>query len=184
MIPVRLSTARLVLDQPTLHDVDIIASYCQDPVFEQYLTTPWPYTREDAVGFVTVFAVGGWESGGEYTWAIRHDGKFVGVIGYRTGRGDIGFWMGAPHRGNGYMTEAVGAVADWLFSRGVASIEWFCVAGNHGSASVARKNGFSYAGERPSPHAHRGHAEVPAWFGTLAATDSRSPKPGWPVIPN
>lgn len=184
MKPVTLSTARLVLDQPTLDDVDAIASYCSDPLFEKYMTTPWPYTRADAIGFVTDFAVGGWATDREYTWAIRRDGEFVGVVGYRTARGDIGFWLGGPHRNNGYMTEAVGAVADWLFSRGVASIDWFCLAGNGASAAVARKSGFTFTGERPSPHAHRGRGEVPAWCGTLATIDTRDEKPGWPVIPN
>jgi RimJ/RimL family protein N-acetyltransferase len=181
MKPVTLSSARLVLDQPTLDDVDLIATYCSDPLFEKYMTTPWPYTLADAIGFVERYVVDGWQSGREYTWAIRHDGEFAGIVGYRTGRGDVGFWVGAPHRGKGYMTEAVSAVADWLFSQGTSSIEWFCVAGNQASAAVARKCGFTYTGERPSPYAHRGRGDIAAWFGTLAASDSRSEKPGWPL---
>jgi hypothetical protein len=45
---------------------------------------------------------------------------------------------------------------------------------------VARKSGFTYVCERSFPHAHRGRDDITAWFGTLAATDSRSEKPGWP----
>jgi RimJ/RimL family protein N-acetyltransferase len=183
MKPVDLRTSRLLLDQPTLDDVDLIAEYCADPLFEKYLTTPWPYTRADAVGFVEQYVASGWATDREYTWALRIEGELVGIVGFRPERGDIGFWMGAPHRGKGLMTEAVSAVADWLLARGVARIEWFCLVGNDASAGVARKAGFRFVGDRPTPHAHRGSGEHLAWFAELAATDTREEKPGWPVAP-
>lgn len=178
--PVTLTTERLVLDQPTSADVDVIARHCADPLFERYLTTPWPYTRDHAVAFIDGYVVDGWASDREYTWALRHAGELVGIIGYRTERGDIGFWVGAPHRGRGYMPEAVGGVADWLFTRSVASIDWFCLVGNLASAAVARRAGFTFTGEQRSPHAHRDGADHAVWHGVLTATDSREPKPGWP----
>ena len=53
MIPVELRSERLILSIPTGDaDIEAIARFCQDPLFEQYLTTPWPYTRNDAVAFV------------------------------------------------------------------------------------------------------------------------------------
>jgi RimJ/RimL family protein N-acetyltransferase len=180
MKPVTLQTARLVLDQPTLDDIDLITEYCQDPVFETVLTTPWPYSREDALTYVTEFAPNGWKLDTEYGWALRRGSQFLGVASWRR-RGDIGFWMGEPHRGNGYMTEAVGGILDWVFSTGVQSVTWECLAGNTGSASVARKAGFSYAGERNSSRVHRGGTPRLAWHGMIAATDSREQKPGWPA---
>jgi RimJ/RimL family protein N-acetyltransferase len=65
MIPVTLRTERLVLDQPTAADVDVITEYCQDPIFEAYLTTPWPYTRADAEQFVETHVPNGWSEGTE-----------------------------------------------------------------------------------------------------------------------
>lgn len=44
MEPVELRSERLTLSVPTLDDVDAITRYCQDPLFERYLTTPWPYS--------------------------------------------------------------------------------------------------------------------------------------------
>jgi RimJ/RimL family protein N-acetyltransferase len=181
MIPVTLTTERLHLDQPTDADVTLIAQYCSDPLFETTMNTPWPYERKHAVQFVESFVPIGWEDDREYTWAIRSGGDFVGMIGYREASGDVGYWLGEPHRGLGYMTEASTSVVDWLFSRGKASISWECVPGNLASANVARKLGFSYTGVGPSSLTAREGSPDTAWHATLAATDDRSPKPGWPL---
>ncbi len=85
MIPVALRTERLVLDLPTERDIPAITEYCQDPVFERYLTTPWPYREEHARGFVTEFVPKRWAGDLEYTWAIREaeGGPLLGVVGKR-----------------------------------------------------------------------------------------------------
>jgi RimJ/RimL family protein N-acetyltransferase len=179
--PVTLRTKRLVLDQPTMADVDLIVEYCRDPVFEKYMLTPWPYERHHAEEFVGTRVPEWWAEDSEFTWAIRHDGVLVGVVGIRAAARDIGFWLGAPHRGNGYMPEAVGAVLDWVFEQGDADVKWECVPGNLASASVARKSGFRYLGEATSLYAHRERGQVMAWHGAISRSDSRDEKPGWPT---
>jgi RimJ/RimL family protein N-acetyltransferase len=181
MKPVTLTTERLVLDLPTADDIDLATEYCQDPLFEKYLTTPWPYVRDDAVGFFLDIVPGAWKRETEFTWAIRRDGEFLGVIGYRTVGRDIGFWLGAAHRGHGYMTEATNAVLDWLFDRGVDRVLWECVLGNEASVSVARKTGFTYTGEAPAHVLSRDGSAAPSWHGVITGADSREAKPGWPV---
>lgn len=181
MIAVGLSTPRLVLDQPTTTDRDVIFDYCQDPGFENTMTLPWPYQRADADFFVHDYVPKGWATDSEYTWAIRVGGEFVGVIGYRFNRSDIGYWLGERHRGNGIMIEALAAVADWLFGIGVEKLNWECVIGNVASASVARKMGFTYTGEAPTAIPFRGGAHPAAWHGVLLGTDSRDEKAGWPA---
>src|SRR5690606_9824582 len=98
MEPLVLRTARLVLDQPTPADIDEIATYCADPVFERFMTTPWPYERRHAEFFVSEYVPGGWERGDEFAWAIRErtGGPIAGSIGLRPDRLDIGYWLGAP----------------------------------------------------------------------------------------
>lgn len=181
MKPVTLHSTRLVLDQPTLDDVDLVTEYCQDPIFERYMLTPWPYERANAEQFIGTVIPLGWEDDTEYTWALRTNGVFLGLIGYRTQVRDVGFWLGAPHRGNGYMPEALGAVADWVFDREAGDLFWECIPGNLASAAVARKSGFSYLGDGPSLYPDRSGAEAIAWRGSLAPTDSREPKAGWPA---
>lgn len=179
MKPVILHTRRLTLEVPTTADVDTIAEYCTDPLFEQVLTTPWPYTREHALEFVTEFVPNGWRLGAEYVWALRLRGTFLGIASFRPPISEIGFWIGEAHRGNGYMTEAIDGILDWVFANGTEEVTWQAIAGNLGSAAVARKTGFTYTGEYESSHAHRG-GPAPAWHASIRASDSRDVKPGWP----
>jgi len=180
MIPITLTTERLLLDQPTLADVALIAEYCSDPLFETFMNTPWPYERKHATQFVESYVPIGWEDDREYTWALRADGTFLGVIGYREATRDIGYWLGKPHRGRGYMTEASTAVVDWLFDRGKRTLTWECIPGNDASASVARKLGFAYTGTGPSALTSRDDSTAVAWHATLNSTDDRTVKDGWP----
>ncbi|HEX4443503.1 MAG TPA: GNAT family N-acetyltransferase [Galbitalea sp.] len=180
MRPVALRTARLLLDAPTSADVDLITEYCNDDAFRgPSMVTPWPYERQDAVDFVTLSAEG-WAAESEFTWGIRLDGALVGMVGYRTGARDIGFWLGAGYRGRGLVPEAVGGVLDWVFERDVPDVSWETTVGNLPSMAVARKAGFTYTGINIGHFTARDGTHPPTWQGILRATDSRAPKPGWP----
>jgi len=181
MIPVDLRSERLLLDQLTAADRDLMVEYCRDPGFEHTMTLPWPYTAVNADFFVHDYVPKGWATDAEYTWAVRCDDQFVGVLGYRFERSDIGYWMGNPHRGKGIMSEALGAVIQWLFSVGVERVEWECVTGNVASLAVTRKNGFTYTGDAPTGIPFRDGSHPRAWHGVLRATDARESKPGWPA---
>jgi RimJ/RimL family protein N-acetyltransferase len=103
------------------------------------------------------------------------------MVGYREATRDIGYWLGAPHRGRGYMTEAATAVVDWLFGLGRRSVTWECVPGNGASAAVARTLGFTFTGTGPSALTSRDESTATAWHATLTASDDRTPKQGWPI---
>jgi RimJ/RimL family protein N-acetyltransferase len=184
MTPVTLSTERLVLSTPTTSDIDRIAAYCQDPIFESNMATPWPYERRHAEAFVELIAPNGWASESEYTWAIREDqsGELLGMIGWRAERGDVGFWMGAPHRGRGYASEALASVCEWVFvERDIDRICWEAVAGNVESARVARAVGFRYLGEGAVRQPFRDGSYPHGWHGELHRGDDGSAKDGWPL---
>jgi RimJ/RimL family protein N-acetyltransferase len=183
MRPVELASPRLVLDQPGEGDVDDITRYCRERVFALYLTTPFPYRRSDAERFVRDHVPTGWDTDREYTWVLRRDSgaALLGVIGWRTERSDVGFWLGAPHRGQGLMSEALGAVADWLFARDVPVIRWEAVVGNVASAATARAAGFRYTGEAPADVVARDGSRPAAWHGELASIAPRRRQPGWPI---
>lgn len=179
-----LRTEHLWLDSPVLSDRVAVAEYCSDPLFERLMTLPWPYEQRHADFFLYRVVPGGWLSGDELTWALRESegGPLLGIIGWRRELGDIGFWLGAPHRGRGLMTEAVVAVTDWLATElGLAEIAWECVVGNAASVSVARKAGFEFTGERPTELTFRDGTHPAAWHGVLRAAEPRVERPGWPV---
>lgn len=182
MKPVVLRTARLVLDQPLASDRDLIVEYCRDPLFERFMTLPWPYEPKHADFFIDEHVPQGWESGDELTWAIRlaNDGPLVGAVGWRKPTNDIGYWLGAPHRRKGYMSEAVSAVSEYLFtSLGLSELRWECIVGNTASIGVARGNGFRYTGEGPSALVFRDGSYPLTWHGVLTPGD-RTEQPGWP----
>jgi RimJ/RimL family protein N-acetyltransferase len=188
VIPVELRSERLLLSIPSGDaDIEAIARFCQDPLFEQYLTTPWPYTRDDAVAFVDRFVPERWADDSEYSWAIRSEhGALLGMMGWRT-RGDLGFWMGAEHRGNGYTVEALAAVVEWVFAepvvdgRAVERIDWETLPGNYASARVARAAGFHFTGLAPVRIPARDGSHPDSWHGLLLRDDDRSIKDGWPL---
>ncbi|WP_052226620.1 GNAT family N-acetyltransferase [Microbacterium mangrovi] len=170
MEPFSLRTERFLLDQPVASDVDDIAVYCTDPVFESFMVTPWPYERKHAVFFVDEFAPGGWERGVEWTWAIREDAgsPLLGVVGIRLGTGMVGYWLGAPHRGRGVMPEALAAVVDAVFERTDRDdVRWECVAGNQASMRVAQKVGFELTGSGTGTIPARDGTPIDAWTGIL-----------------
>ncbi len=184
MLPIKLSSPLVRLDQPVPADAELMFSYCQDPLFERYLTVPWPYERAHADGFISSYIPGGWASDGEYTWALRAPDapELLGVICLRLPSGSIGFWLGAPHRGHGYMVEAQRLVFDWAFANDVVdAIHWECLIGNIASARAARKAGFTFTDESPSSAQHRDGSHPRSWQGWLGAADDRHPKAGWPA---
>ena len=196
MQPFSLSSPLVLLDSHVVEDADRVFEYCQDPLFERYLTVPWPYRVEHAEGFLAEYVPAGWMSDREYTWAVRDPAgpELLGVIGLRlTGEsvaadasvhrvGSIGFWLGAPYRGRGLIPEAQRLVTDWAFAAGIIDVlHWECLLGNVASARAAWKSGFRFSGVGPSVAAYRDGTFPSSWQGHLAAEDDRSPKPGWPA---
>jgi RimJ/RimL family protein N-acetyltransferase len=176
MHPVILRTERLVLSVPTLADADRTTEYCQDPLFEKYLSTPWPYRREHAEQFLGEVVPTGWRLDRDYTWALREsdDGPLLGVIGLHRRRAlepesrDIGYWIGAPHRGRGLMTEAARAVVRWAFDGAdIRTLYWECVPGNAASARTAQAAGFVFTGIGPAQNPHRDGSRPEHWHARL-----------------
>lgn len=180
MRPVAIRTARLVLDLPTTADADLVVRYCQDPLFERYLTTPWPYSRADADAFLGTYVPESWSSGIELTWAIRREpgGPVLGMIGVRETQHEMGFWLGAEHRGAGLMSEAATAVAEWTLAggiRGANTVFWRAVEGNVASAKVARAAGFRRIEPENATVPTRDGGTLPAWYAVReTAVDARA----------
>jgi RimJ/RimL family protein N-acetyltransferase len=144
-IPV-LETARLTLRAPRLADVKAIVRFAGDRrVAENTARIPHPYRCEDAEQFV---AAVNWQDG-EATFAIVLNGETIGMCGVepREGGPEIGYWLGVPHWGQSYATEAVRAVIDYAFGDlGHDTLEAGARVSNPASRRVLEKCGFQWTG--------------------------------------
>ena len=117
----------------------------------QWLSNPpYPYRLGDAEAFVARV------NAEEMTWrnvrlAIEIEGLLAGVIGHAPS-GDcsphLGYWLGEPYWGKGYMTEAVSAFLTSYFSVADNNEITSCVLrGNEASLRLQRSLGFEIVGE-------------------------------------
>ncbi|MGW6360894.1 GNAT family N-acetyltransferase [Streptomyces sp. NPDC055092] len=152
MEPVVLTTDRLRLRTFTAEDTDEVYLAAQDPDIQRWTTIPSPYARVDAEHFVGRMVPDGWRADTEYTFAVRlqEDGPVIAAASLhhpRAGAWEVGFWTGKEHRGRGYMTETVLALARWAFTDlACTRLEWRAEVGNVGSRTVAEKAGFTVEG--------------------------------------
>jgi ribosomal-protein-alanine N-acetyltransferase len=94
------------------------------------------------------------EDQGYAFFVFRHgDAALLGGLSISTIRrgvaqaASIGYWIGAPHAGNGYMTDAVGAILPFAFGTlGLHRLEAACLPHNAPSARVLAKTGFRQEG--------------------------------------
>lgn len=187
MEPFLVTTPTIALTELRRDDAAAVAEYCSEPVFEPFMSTPWPYTLADAAAFVGEYAPTAWRQGSEWTWAIRDEavGPLLGVIGLRLPSGMLGYWLGAPHRGRQIMSVAVSAVAAVAFERtDLERVSWEAHIGNVASLRTVQRSGFAYTGEAPSAILGRDGKTVPCWTAELVrpgASPSTAHAQAWPV---
>jgi RimJ/RimL family protein N-acetyltransferase len=111
---------------------------------------PQPYTRADAEFSIAME--------GEETFAVTDSGsgRILGSIGLTWNRDDsiaeIGYWLRADARGNGYMTRAVALVTSHALANGAERVQLRADPENVASCRVAEKAGFVREGVLRSAH--------------------------------
>lgn len=187
MEPVTLTTDRLELRTFIPGDTDEVYAACQDPEIQRWTTIPSPYARVDAEGFTGRIVHDGWRDDTEYSFAVRPRGggpllAAVALHHPRAGAWEVGFWTAKEHRGHGYMTESVLAVARWAFTDlGCTRLEWRAEVGNTGSRTVAEKSGFTIEGVLRAGLPNKGVLRD-CWVGSLLPSDLGLPS-GLPYVP-
>ena len=97
----------------------------------------------------------GWRKGRAYIFLIRrqNDNRLVGGVSITNVRtwpsqaANMGYWIGAPYEGNGYMREAVGTLCAWAFEiLDLWRIEAGTLPGNERSQRVLTSVGFEREG--------------------------------------
>lgn len=136
-------------------DKSNLVLYLNDPViYRNTLTIPSPYTEADADKWLEMTRANLEKHGRLTNWAIRHrDAGLIGGIGRMvlTGieghRDEIGYWLAAPFRGKGIMTEVVGKLSAYLFSSSpLVRIEAHVYEYNPASARLLENAGFQREG--------------------------------------
>jgi len=149
-----LTTDRLVLRRFTVDDTDaMFDNWASDPEVTKFLK--WPaYTDKGPLKEYLTGAVASYESDETYLWAIdlSADGTLIGSIVAKGGHDDIemkevGYSFGRQWWGQGYATEALGAVIRFLIDKvGVNRVEAVHDPDNPASGRVMAKCGMRQEG--------------------------------------
>jgi ribosomal-protein-serine acetyltransferase len=94
-------------------------------------------------------------AGTAVTWAIEREGQVIGCIGlsgitwafraWRIDRGELGYWLGQGHWGQGLMTEAALAATRWAFETlGLHKVTIGCMDGNAASQKIIERIGYRF----------------------------------------
>lgn len=146
-LPATITTDRLVLTTPTLAHVPEMATLANNKAIHAVLSRlPFPYAESDGVFFVEQIARGP----EEHAWAIMRDDRYIGTMGLHVWPDrlpELGYWLGEPHWGQGYATEAAHAVVAAARAAGYPALRSRALLSNAGSRNVLRKVGFIEIGE-------------------------------------
>jgi RimJ/RimL family protein N-acetyltransferase len=144
-----ITTQRLLLRPLEPADTAAIATLIADWDVIRWLTRPpYPYTASDAAQFIA-HVTSKAPSDPDLYFAVTQAGALIGVVNLdRRPRGmNLGYWIGKPYWGHGYMTEAATALAAHFFAiRRDPAIASGTLSGNEASAKVLRKLGFEETG--------------------------------------
>jgi RimJ/RimL family protein N-acetyltransferase len=175
----RLETRRLWLRWPRRADAQAIIRLAgEKAVADMTALIPHPYPPDLAEKFV--FNVRQANADGEgLKLAVtpkKKPNQLIGVVGIGPSRDDgapeLGYWLGQPHWGAGYATEAARALIDAFFAYAEHPEVTACArVVNPASRRVLEKCGFAFVGS--------GLKAFPAWGGVLPVDHFRLDRRAW-----
>ncbi|MEL7481078.1 MAG: GNAT family N-acetyltransferase [Pseudomonadota bacterium] len=147
-----IKTDRLILRRPVAADTAAIAVFMQEKSLPWNLgRAPWPYEESDAAEWLAL-TVKQWSEGAEYPYMITlaDTEMLIGSCGLTRITDcifELGYWIGKPHWGHGYVTEASAALLAWArTSLGATGFISGHIEDNSASGRVLEKLGFSRVG--------------------------------------
>jgi RimJ/RimL family protein N-acetyltransferase len=145
-----LATERLLLRAPMMKEAAQLASLAYNIKVASMMTgMPHPYTRGDAETFICRTAEPD-ITGCTYAVTSKQTEAVLGCAGLSIDREEkllLGFWLGEPHWGCGYATEAAHALVDLAFNTlNAERLHTRCRVSNNASRRVIEKCGFQFTG--------------------------------------
>ncbi|MHA7774615.1 GNAT family N-acetyltransferase [Roseibium sp. M-1] len=171
-----IETGRLVLRAPRLEDLDRCAELLGDYEVAKMLSrVPHPYDLDEGRKKLqnSIARWTDWRQTDDLAFQIDLEGRLIGGFGFKKLRQtpEIGYWLGRPYWGKGYMSEAAQAAVAWLFGNTDHQlIACEAMTENPASLSVAKKIGFREVGEVGCASLSRG-GTVPAIRTELTRTE-------------
>ena len=148
MLPIVTDRLRLRPLEP--EDAQAIANLVGNWNVARWLArVPFPYTIADAEAFIVHARTGGAAADGAIA-AITRDDQLIGLVSIepRHHGMELGYWLGEPFWGNGYMSEAAAALVSAFFHRSDAdALQAGYFEGNHASARILTGLGFEACGQ-------------------------------------
>jgi RimJ/RimL family protein N-acetyltransferase len=142
-----ITTDRLRLRALDSADAAALVTYLNDWEVARWLARPpYPYSPQDAAAFI-LFMQQRHEADHPLLFALAElgSGRLIGTIGIEpggAGGGELGYWVGRPHWGQGYGREAARAAIAHAAAAGLAGLTAFAHPENARSARLLEGCGF------------------------------------------
>ncbi len=141
-----LTDGAVMLRPWRLDDVSALTGIWQDPELQRRFAVEPPVTDASTRGFV-LGVTGAWRDGVQLSLAIEVDRVVLGgcdLDELDRATPQLGYWLGAGARGNGYATRAGALLVDWARDAlRVLRVELEVEPDNAASIAVATRLGFS-----------------------------------------
>jgi Acetyltransferases, including N-acetylases of ribosomal proteins len=166
----RLTDGVVVLREWREEDIEPALALTKDPEILRYTRVPEDNTAEIIRGFM-------FEHPDAEARLVIADPETDAMLGsaavlradVEAGRAELGYWIGAEHRGRGFAARAVDLLADWaLREQGFVRLELHIDPENVASLRVAEKTGFVLEGVLRSYEELKGRRVDVAMYARLA----------------
>jgi len=164
-----LETTRLKLREMRFEDAKVLHTYSLDPEFRQYENNPMTLRDfEDIAKWMSDMKRHMKRSTYYFTLTPPHSpdiamgSVYVAIRDEDHQQAEVGYILGKPYWGKGYMTEAVKAVIDFAFTHmPIHRLYAECISENQGSVRVLQK-----VGMRQEAHLRHTHYFSGRWWDT------------------
>jgi RimJ/RimL family protein N-acetyltransferase len=147
------TTERLILRPLEMADAERIQELFPHWEIVRYLLNrvPWPYPPDGALHYCRDIAQPQMERGEAWHWTLRLLNEPLQIIGHlslvKGDQDNRGFWLGAPWRGQGLMSEACAWANDyWFETLGFPVLRVAKAAANTASRRISERQGMRLVG--------------------------------------
>ncbi|MNM24002.1 putative ribosomal N-acetyltransferase YdaF [compost metagenome] len=172
-----ITTDRLILRKPQPSDEAALFAMHSDPEVMRYFSEPpWEDAGRATKQIAEDIAAFEQEEFFRFAIELKETGEYLGSCSlfseHRLNRrAEIGYALGRPYWGKGYMHEALSALLEYAFiERDLNRLEADIDPLNAGSASALERQGFNREGFLPERWIVGGHVSDSALYGLLRRT--------------